>query len=57
MIALHGGGLRSHPPNPRRLLIMCLFSDGPVPPDFSPQLARTRQQATGVPTATIDDLH
>jgi hypothetical protein len=37
------------------VLIMCLFSDGPVPPGLSPLLARTRQQATGVPTPPVDD--
>jgi hypothetical protein len=35
---------------------MCLFSDGLVPPGFSPLLGRTRQQATGVPTSAIGDV-
>jgi len=56
-IALHGDGMRHCPPNPRRLLIMCLFSDGLVPPGSSIPLARTRQEATGVPTRTVDDPH
>ena len=42
-IALHCDGLFRCPPNPCRLLIMCLFSVGPVPPGFSPLLGRTRQ--------------
>jgi hypothetical protein len=36
---------------------MCLFSDGLVPPGFSPQLTPTRQYATGVPMPTADDHH
>jgi len=34
-----------------RLLGVCLFPDRPVPPDLRAVLARTRQRATGVPTA------
>jgi hypothetical protein len=39
------------------MLIMCLFSDGLVPPGSSILLARTRQEATGLPTAIVDDLY
>ena len=56
-IALHGDGLRRYPPNPCPLLILCLFSDGLVPPDFPPLLAPTRQQANGVPASTVDEQH
>jgi hypothetical protein len=36
---------------------MCLFSGGLVPPRFTLLLARSRREATGVPTATVDDAH
>lgn len=52
---MHRDGLCRCPPNQRRLLILCLFSDGLVPPGSSILLARTRQEATGVPTAIVAD--